>query len=283
MFQEKLIVGSNERVTGEYYTLKLDVGPKVEETQIGRDAKPGQFVQLRVYNGAAPLLRRPFTFYKARRRFIEILYRVVGEGTRFLTTHQKGDELDVIGPLGKGFELVQDVDEHVLVAGGSGLASMYLLSRMCGRSPAKSVLLFGARTKDEIPFKKDIGDDFDRLGIPTQVWTDDGSLGNTGFVTRGLEKILGEADKMKFAVYASGPVEMIREVAVLTGSLSIPTQVSLEQQLSCGIGACQGCAVKTSDEGGSGYVYRKVCTDGPVFNPAVLEGYWDEIAAPQKS
>jgi len=260
--------------------MHLEIGERDEETAIASAAKPGQFVQIRVREGTDPLLRRPFTFYKARKRFMEILYKLKGEGTRALSRYNKGERVDVVGPLGNGFTLVPDVDEHVLVAGGSGIASMYLLSRICGRSPAKTVLLLGAQNKDDVPMKKTVAQDFEGLAVPIQVWTNDGSLGNTGFVTKALEKILQDAAKMRFAVYASGPIGMLRKVSELTAPFGIPTQISLEQHIACGMGVCEGCVVKTRSDSGSGSVYRKVCSDGPVFDPTIFEGYWDEIVTP---
>jgi len=274
MFQESLNVTLNENVAGGYFLMRLETPPRVEESAIGREAKPGQFVQIRVHSGTAPLLRRPFTFYKARRRFVEILYKVVGEGTRLLSRCREGDALDAVGPLGNGFTVVPDADEHVLVAGGSGIAAMYLLARMCAKS-AQTTILFGARNKDEVPFRRAVAEDFNGLGLPVQVWTDDGSLGSAGFVTLGLEKILNEAGGKRFAVYASGPAAMLKRVAEISESFKAPALVSLEGQLACGLGVCQGCVVKANSD--SGPVYRRVCADGPVFNSAVFRGLWDGI------
>ena len=109
MFQEKLIIASNEKITNHFKLLRLELPPKVDESRIGKEAKPGQFVQLRLHDGTAPLLRRPFTFYKARLRFVEILYKTVGEGTKLMNRLHEGDLVDIVGPLGNGFEIVPDV------------------------------------------------------------------------------------------------------------------------------------------------------------------------------
>ena len=233
-------------------------------------AKPGQFIMLRIGDRVNPLLRRPFSLLglirdKGRVTGIEILYKVVGKGTRQLSVCQTGERLSVIGPLGNAF-LVPDTCRHlILVAGGVGVPPIRFLAQSLLETAGaldRCVVFVGGRTKDDLVC---IGE-FDLPGFLLDISTDDGSKGHHGVVTQSLERALarGPAD----LVCACGPLPMLKAVAAIAQTHGVACQVSIEAMMACGMGACLGCAVKVK---GDDARYRHVCMDGPVFDAHRLE------------
>jgi dihydroorotate dehydrogenase electron transfer subunit len=228
-------------------------------------AKPGQFIMLRIGSEVNPLLRRPFSLLglireQERVTGIEILYRVVGKGTKLLSRFKEGDELSVIGPLGSAFLVPEACRQLILVAGGVGVPPIRFLARSLleqDGSLDRCLVFVGGRTKDDLVCITE----FDLPGFLLDISTDDGSQGNTGVVTRSLEKALdaGPAD----LICACGPHGMLKAVAAIAGQRKIACQVSIEAMMACGMGACLGCAVELK---GDEARYRHVCVDGPVFD-----------------
>ncbi|OGW75584.1 MAG: hypothetical protein A2Z72_01560 [Omnitrophica bacterium RBG_13_46_9] len=259
-FKAKII--SNRKIAPEHYILSFK-RPEKE-----RRIEPGQFFYVKISDSYRPLLRKPFSVHKISGYSIEILYKTIGEGTRALSKRKKGDILDMMGPLGKGFDAVRRHKKVMLVGGGHGVAPLYALAKQLEYPavPAGRLSIFiGARTKDHIVCDKK----FRRLGARVYIATDDGTRGHKGFVTDLLtRKILGSRDKDTgegrgkghTAIYACGPKEMLKSVWKVARRYGIPCQFSLEEYMACGIGTCLGCAVKTQ----SGY--KLVCKDGPVFD-----------------
>lgn len=240
----------NQKISGSCFRLVL------EAPAIARKASPGEFVQVRVSAGATPLLRRPFSIFRAAGREIEIIYQVVGEATEILTRRRPGELLDIIGPLGNGFDLALGAfpgRTQVLVAGGMGVAPLFFLAEKLKNN--RRAVLLGAKTKSHILCEKQ----FKRLGCAVKISTDDGSRGHKGRVTDLLKHLLSTIDYRPSTIYACGPRPMLKEISALSCRLHIPAQVSLEEHMACGIGACLGCAVDTRDG------YQRVCKDGPVF------------------
>jgi dihydroorotate dehydrogenase electron transfer subunit len=252
----------NDRVAGGYF--RLGLACRFPE------AKPGQFVMLRVSDGLDPLLRRPFGIYRTLGTFgralgakgspskmkgIELLYRVVGKGTAILSGRRPGETLGVLGPLGNGFPDPAEGSSVVLVAGGMGIAPLYLLAKRLGAG----TLLFGARSKAENVLLKD----FRGLGLRIKTATEDGSAGIKGLVTGLLEDELTPES----VVYACGPVGMLKAAAAISEKAGARCLVSLERSMACGIGVCLGCAVRTKEHRGEkeSRFYKMVCSDGPVF------------------
>ena len=196
---------------------------------------------------------------------LEVIYRVVGEGTSLLSRVRAGERIDVMGPLGSGFRLPTPglTGDAVIVGGGVGIPPLlFLADTLRKEHPDAAVhVLLGGRSADFIL----CDDAFRSIGCPPQIATDDGSLGHHGLVT----DLLAEAVSRNTVgmVYTCGPTPMLKAVADLCGRAGIPCQVSFEARMACGVGACLSCVIPTS----SGY--RRVCTEGPVF-PA------DEIAWP---
>ncbi|MDR1162916.1 MAG: dihydroorotate dehydrogenase electron transfer subunit [Candidatus Accumulibacter sp.] len=230
-----------------------------------REAAPGRFVMLRVEGTTDPLLRRPFAIFDADASsggaVFEILYRVVGKATAILSAKKEGDVLDVLGPLGKGFDLAVPAAEHVLVGGGVGLAPLYALAKEL-RAASSTVRLFaGGRGRDDIVR----AEAFASLGVECHVATEDGSIGERGLVTQPLTRHL-ESQGAKATIYACGPEGMLRAVAKIAARHALPCQVSLESRMACGVGVCLGCVVGGRRAAPQTPDFRCVCSEGPVFD-----------------
>jgi dihydroorotate dehydrogenase electron transfer subunit len=263
--QFKAMVMSNSEVSPGYFKMRLAV-PRAFSS-----AKPGQFVMLKVRDAIDPLLRRPFGIFNidvieseypdgGRQTVMDILYRVVGKGTQMLSELHHTDHLDILGPLGRGFTKGKPDTENFLIGGGVGLAPLYYLAKeLVGNSSVR--LFVGGRTKEDILCITE----FERLGVETYVATDDGSLGDRGFVTEVFAKYLDVGDGGK-TIFSCGPMPMLEAVAKIARQKLIPCQVSLEAYMACGMGACLGCVVKGRGHEDIRPDYRCVCKDGPVFD-----------------
>jgi dihydroorotate dehydrogenase electron transfer subunit len=218
-------------------------------------ALPGQFVHVAPGDGYHPLLRRPISVYDTDRvREVSILFRVEGEGTRMIAKKTAADSLDVLGPQGRGFRIDGLSGETVfLIGGGIGIPPIFFLSKTLQASGQRHEVLLGARGREHL-----IGvDRFEKIGIEVQVASDDGSVGDKGFVT-DLLKNIGD-DRAR--VYACGPTPMLKTIARLCREYpNVRAQLSLEERMSCALGACMGCVVKTVRG------YERVCKEGPVFD-----------------
>lgn len=250
--QQALIIRHREIVPG-YFELEF-IAP-----DIAREALPGQFVHIRVTQSLDPLLRRPFGIYNVEKKIgsITVFYRVTGRGTRILSDVHTAESLDVLGPLGRPFSFPDYVRRALLVGGGVGIAPLVYLARtLCERGIRIAVLL-GASTSGYLVGK----DLLRRMGISYLAATDDGSEGMKGRVTDLMEKVL-EREQFDY-VYSCGPEPMMARVTELAQHNGLEGELSLEEHMACGIGACLGCAKKVTR--GNTCCYAKVCTDGPVF------------------
>jgi len=263
MIHENVPVLWNRPVNLSYHKIGLKTGPAFAEIV------PGQFVMLRLPEHMGTFLRRPFSIHGILRNEeayegIEILYNVVGEGTRNLSRCRPDDRVGIIGPLGNGFSIPEAARCIYLAAGGIGIAPIrFLVSslvRRCGDRCDISVFL-GGRTREDLLCR----DEVFALGVTVHMTTDDGSEGEKGLVTDALKRAL--AVKRPDIVCACGPHGMLKQVAKTAKHASVPCQVSLESHMACGIGACLGCAVESIH--GSGF-YQHVCKDGPVFDAEAL-------------
>ena len=247
-------VAENECVKPGYYRIRL-TGTGLET------AKPGQFVMVRQIGQTEPLLRRPFSihrFHTGERNGFEILYQVKGVFTEMLSACKPYDLLSVLGPLGNGFSL-KDIPLYI-VAGGIGVAPMVFWVEDLIRKgfDLRNVEFFlGARSEEDLL----MNDFLKKLGIKLHLCTDDGSMGQKGFVTDAFQKRAHEAPPM--AVVTCGPEGMLQAVAGFCTDWQIPCEISMEAYMACGIGACLGCAVKSAAHPEK---FSHVCQDGPVFN-----------------
>ncbi len=234
--------------------------------EIAAQAKPGQFVMVKASDKGIPLLRRPFSIHQVTSNgMIQLLVKVLGQGTSYLAERKKGEILEVVGPLGQGFSLADQTVNVCVVGGGVGLAPLFFLVKtlLRSKSPAQIKILLGSATATELMILKD---DFANLGILPLLATDDGSIGHHGFVTDLLPE---QFSKEKFSqVFACGPKPMMYKVANFCKGRNCPCQVSLETVMACGISACLGCTINSSQAKfeSSGRPFLHVCKDGPVFN-----------------
>jgi len=267
------LILSNAEVSPGYWRMRMTA------PQEFASAAPGQFVMVRVNGAIDPLLRRPFGIFDVgvhlpaqsgavSQPYFEMLYRVVGKGTAMLSSLHETDLLDILGPLGTGFDLGSPGEEKLIVGGGVGLAPLYLLAReLVKTSPVR--LFAGGRTRDDVLCITE----FERLGVECYTATEDGSLGECGLVTEALVRRLN-ARTGNVVIYACGPHGMLNAVANIAADRSIPCQVSLEGYMACGVGACLGCVAPGSSHSAETPDFRCVCTEGPVFEAGELK--WRE-------
>ena len=284
MYQTLSKIAYNKEIAPGHFKIALSA------PLIAKKAKPGQFVHVLI--GGDTLLRRPFSIHsvscsRSAVSGIEILYKVVGRGTELLSKKKSGESLDIIGPLGNGFKLPVTPRlrsgqasyglrvTNVLIAGGMGVAPLVFLAEKLSnpkahsptcpeRKRGKPTALIGARDKNSLVCVNE----FKKLGCDVKIATDDGSAGHKGFVSELLKKeltahpstLLGTSSSQPTALYACGPNPMLKEIARICKENKIDCQVSLEEKMACGVGACLGCAVMTKDG------YKMACKDGPVFN-----------------
>jgi len=261
MLEVNATILGNEEIAPERYKMALSA------PQIARQAQPGQFIHVRVSDGYNPLLRRPFSVHHVKGQTIELIYKIVGKGTEILSGKNEGESLDILGPLGVGYRLpsaTSEISDIILVAGGTGVASLLFLAESISVSnPELSItVLIGAKNREELLCEGD----FRRLGCRVEVATEDGTRGYEGLASDLLQKFLPiSGHSSKPLVFACGPSEMLKRIRRISQKHRFPCQVSLEEHLACGVGACLGCVVKAK-----GYTYRRVCKDGPVFDAGEL-------------
>ncbi|KLU60509.1 dihydroorotate dehydrogenase B (NAD(+)), electron transfer subunit [Peptococcaceae bacterium CEB3] len=239
---------------------------------VAATARPGQFLHVRVSDRLEPLLRRPLSIASIDRTRGEVtlLYRVRGRGTETLARKRSGERLDVLGPLGNGFS-IPEKGELWLVAGGIGIFPLYALARAGLAAGLKVHLFWGGESRN---FLQSAGlAEWQDLGIPLHLSTMDGSLGDKGTVMLPLGKAedpRSAANRLSgqplpaLSVAVCGPRGMMQAVAELGSARGWRVEVSLEERMACGVGACLGCSVTVRDERGR-LTNRKVCQDGPVF------------------
>ncbi len=253
----------------------MKVGPdtflmRLYAPEIAENAHPGQFVMVRPGHEGEfdPLLRRPFSIHRcfASKGMIELLFRVVGRGTKLMAATQGGCLLQVLGPLGTGFAL-RRAKIPILVGGGLGVAPLLFLADTLRKG--RGVVVVGAVSKGLLLRL----DAFAETGLEVLVATEDGSFGNKGLVTEILDRLLSkvEAGSLRdIIVLSCGPMPMLKVVAGICKGYGVECQVSLETSMACGIGLCLGCAIKASSEG-----YVHVCKDGPVFSASRID--WSQV------
>lgn len=226
------------------------------------DACPGQFIHLQVPNLEGHILRRPFSICDVKDSTLTIVYKVVGKGTDAMQSIAAGVSLDIIGPLGHGFAAAPKSRPYFLLGGGYGCAAMLFTARRAieGGCPPPTVLL-GARSKADIL----LAEDFAALGCDVKLATDDGSLGVQGRITVLLETALAQSPDAFLA--ACGPRPMLKAVSLMAEkSPSCTCEVSLDERMCCGVGACFGCVLKVKDSTTEqGWKYLRSCKEGPVF------------------
>jgi len=223
---------------------------------LAQAAMPGQFVHIKC--GQESLLRRPISICDVDGDCLRIVFEVRGEGTKWLSERQAGEKLDLLGPLGHGFDLTGD--KLLLVGGGIGAPPMLYAARMAAGT---THVFLGFRDLGHAMLLSD----FEAAAKAVAVSTDDGTLGTHGFVSAQVDHALCR-DGGYSAVLACGPKPLLRSVAEAAARHGVPCQVSMEERMGCGVGACLVCACKTTDGR-----YKHVCKHGPVFDAAEVD--WD--------
>lgn len=250
-------VVANQRIAPDGWKLTLSA------PEIARTIRPGQFVNVYVHAfDPSVLLPRPFSVYDydTDRGTIDLVHQAIGPGTRAMSRLAAGDAAPIVGPLGNGFFVDPPARRLVCVAGGIGITPFLAMLRRYPHENA--VLLFGGRTRDFL-----FGlDDFERLGVEVKVSTDDGSAGHKGLVTDLLEKELAQGTE-GLQIASCGPHPMLRAVARIANRARIPAQLSMENHMPCGLGACRGCAWPVAAPAGSPkpYTYKLLCAEGPIL------------------
>ena len=248
--QIKAKIISNQRFSENFWHLEFESG------LISKHAVAGQFVNIRVADALEPLLRRPISIHGVKASRVKIIYAILGKGTQILSARKPGEFLNIIGPLGNGFNysrLAKPTEaKNILIAGGMGVAPLVFLAEKLKLS--KPLVLMGARSKKQILCLQE----FKALSCTVKLATDDGSVGFKGRVTDLLSIVLEQTKPL--GLFSCGPHPMLKTVAQIAHENKITAQLSLEEHMACGLGACLGCVVLTKAG------YKSVCKDGPVFS-----------------
>ena len=246
MQQVKAITESVKEIQDGIFTLKV-LAPS-----IANNVKPGQFCNIKVNNDNFPLLRRPFSISEVNGEYVSFMFNIVGIGTDILSRKREGDIIDIIGPLGNGFNLKGDYENALIIAGGIGSAPFpYLIQEI---DDDKNVSCYvGGRSKTDIIV----------YGMKNIfISTDDGSDGFLGNVVELLESKINIYNKNETKIFACGPTPMLRAVSEFSISRGISCEISTESVMACGFGICQGCVIESTKNDS----FVLVCKDGPVFN-----------------
>ena len=257
MLLEDAKVLQQREIQGGYRLLVLAaplIAPKVQ---------PGQFVHLRVPNLDSAVLRRPFSVYRADGSTLSVLYKDVGRGTSAMKALRDGETVSLLGPLGHGFPAPAKEKYPVLVAGGYGMAALYLVAK---NSAVKGTVFVGGRTAQDIL----CAPEFTALGWAVLVSTEDGSLGVKGLVTDALEPWLQQELKGRTPeFFACGPNGMLKAVGNRAIRGNWTAWLSMDNKMGCGVGACLTCVQKIATPDG-GWTWERVCKEGPVFESRTI-------------
>ncbi len=234
-----------KQLTADVFDFTVDAGA------LAKSAQPGQFAHLYV---PGKTLRRPISICEIdrARETLRFVFQIRGEGTAQLAALNPGDTFDILAPLGHGFSLGDTSRKAVFVGGGIGVPPLLESAKAFGTN---ATVIAGFRNQEAIILKED----FERNGNRVIIATDDGSFGHHGLVTDCL------TDLDFNVIFACGPTPMLKAISKIAQRRGVPCQISLEERMACGVGACLGCAVPLRRETGEEY-NGHVCKDGPVFN-----------------
>lgn len=256
-----------KKLVGKIYLMRLQC------EQVARTAVPGQFVNIKVNQELIPLLRKPFSVCRrsVQEGWIDIVWKIVGKGTRTLAEHTSGDLVNLIGPLGSGFTIPPETRTALLVGGGLGVAPLPFLCEQLLEARKQVVVFLGAKTKDELS----LVDVFLHMGVELLLTTEDGSEGSAGLVTDILRDRLKPAKNLAgYHLFSCGPTGFLQAMQRITDEFEVDGQISIETMMGCGFGICMGCPVRLRNGRPGGGLYKLTCIDGPVFDAreVVLDG-----------
>lgn len=238
---------SIQEIAGGIYDVWIRSQAVAEQTQAG------QFLHIDCGDGINTFLRRPISICDVENDRVRFLFEVKGNGTEALAKKQVGEMLDIIGPVGNAFTISSEYQKPLVIGGGIGVFPLYLLAKQL----ANVRVFLGFRSRNRVVMESE----FSEVAGECRVATDDGSYGYSGYAVDLLEERLraGEGD----IVYACGPIPMLRAAKKLAEQYGVKCQLSLEQRMGCGIGACLVCTCETTSKGMNHY--KRVCKNGPVF------------------
>lgn len=257
-------VVKNQKLNDKYYYMVINSPEFVKEARVGQFL----MIQPKEYDYINdPILRRPFgicDINEVKGEF-SILYMIVGKGTMLLSTFKEGANIEFSKPLGNMFTLQKDKNV-ALLGGGIGIAPLYFLAKSLKNEGCKTTLFFGGQSSNDIVFKKEFSEIVDHLIVTTN----DGTSGIKGLVTEPFEK---EIEKYDF-VYACGPKKMLETVSKICMKYNKPVEVSLDERMACGLGACLGCIVYVRDKDGN-EIQQRCCVEGPIFDGSKV--VWESV------
>lgn len=261
-FKSKIL--SIENLAADIFVMGLS-------TPAGFDPIAGQFVNIRILQDSNFILRRPISIFETTPGVLRIIFKVRGKGTTVLSEMKPGMEVDILGPLGTGFDL-KDSKNFVLVSGGVGFPPVYCLAKhIKALGKQENTYIFCGSASDEY---KPLYGKLEDMGFKVNATSDDGSIGTKGLVTQIMPDVIDGLAPEHTGVFTCGPEPMLKAVARLALDRGFACQVSLESFMGCGVGACLCCVVENSDED-----YVRVCADGPVFdiNNINMQEKWTQI------
>ena len=252
MPDETVVILENKKINEKYYKLTF------QSAALSRKVLPGQFLNVQLTETLDPFLRRPFSYYRVSGKKIEVLYEILGRGTALLSQMKKGSELRVNGPLGIPFKTkTSKGKKRVLIAGGVGVPPLVFLAELFGAE----YILIGTKSKAEVLPKRELAN----AKAEILYSTNDGSYGTKGFVTTLLEQILKKESPRNLFIQTCGPNVMMQAVMKIAKREGIEGEASIDKTMACGVGACLGCMVMTTED------WVPSCTQGPVFDFNHLE------------
>lgn len=258
--REKATVISQEQLAPGIFSMWI-------KTTVSGESIPGQFISVYTKN-EAKLLPRPISICQTdtEKGALRIVYRVAGDGTKEFSSYAAGDTVDILGPLGNGYDLSSDTfksfsgKKALLIGGGIGIPPMLGLAQ---KLPGKVTIVAGYRSRDDLFLTKDLS-----INGELFIASDDGSVGTKGTVIDAIKENGIKAD----VIFACGPKPMLAGVKKLSEEMGVPAYISMEERMACGVGACLGCVCKSSSVDDHSKVKNKrVCVDGPVFLASEVE------------
>lgn len=251
----KAIIIKNEKISSDIFDMIL------KTPEISSEAQSGQFIEM--YTGKGEnLLPRPISICEIDKNnsTLRVVYQVVGTGTKHFSNLKKDDVIKVMGPIGNGFKLYEE-DTHILVGGGIGVPPLLETAKQL---KGNKIAFLGFRNSSNSILEQD----FKKYCNEVYISTDDGSKGFKG----NIVELIKSKEIKKGIFYSCGPKIMLKALSEYTIENNLKCQISMEERMACGIGACVGCVIKIKD--GNDWSYKKVCKDGPVFD--ACEVIWNE-------
>ena len=252
IFDEKYEILENRHISGITYLLRIKA-PQL------KDAPAGSFAMVRATSDIQydPMMRRAFAIADIQGDEVLLYYDVYGKGTQVLTYLKKGEQVSVLAPLGKNF-FPYNYNHYVIVGGGIGFAGLSLFMKKLREMGKSFTAIYGVRRKEQLSMLDWIKENsFENDVI---IYTEDGSYGEKGLVTRDLDRLINEKPDTALAV--CGPKGMMRAVMDVARKHNTPAYLSLESKMACGFGICIGCVIKDIEKDN----YIRVCYEGPVFD-----------------